>query len=89
VVGGLAPAEPGYRRIHFAPRPGGGLTSASARHTTPYGETAISWSLDGDLLQATMTVPFGTRAVFDSGIAEPEELEPGTHRRSVSIRPEL
>ncbi len=32
VVGGLAPAAPGYRVVRFAPQPGGGLTSASARH---------------------------------------------------------
>ena len=36
-VAGLAPAEPGYRVLRVAPRPGGGLTHASARHETPYG----------------------------------------------------
>src|SRR5581483_18328 len=36
-VGGLAPAEPGYRRIEIKPRPGGGIHHASARHLTPYG----------------------------------------------------
>ncbi len=36
-VAGLAPAEPGYRRIRFAPQPGGGLTHASATQRTPYG----------------------------------------------------
>ena len=48
VIGGLAPAAPGYRRIRFAPRPGGGLTSASARQLTPYGEASISWRVEDD-----------------------------------------
>ena len=43
VVAGLAPAEPGYRRILVRPVPGGGLTSAAARHETPYGEAAVAW----------------------------------------------
>ncbi|MBA2277932.1 MAG: family 78 glycoside hydrolase catalytic domain, partial [Chloroflexia bacterium] len=37
VVGGLAPAAPGYRRLEIRPRIGGSLTSARARHRTPYG----------------------------------------------------
>jgi alpha-L-rhamnosidase len=85
VVAGLAPAEPGYRRIRFAPRPGGGLTSARARHLTPYGEVAIAWTLEEGRLRVAMTVPFGTRAVFDPGDSEPEELEPGTHERTLQL----
>ncbi|WP_239171130.1 alpha-L-rhamnosidase C-terminal domain-containing protein [Actinoplanes campanulatus] len=42
-VAGLAPAAPGYRTIHVRPRPGGGLTSAGARHRTPYGLAAVEW----------------------------------------------
>ena len=34
-VGGLAPAEPGYRVIEVAPVPGGGLSSAESVHRTP------------------------------------------------------
>jgi alpha-L-rhamnosidase len=35
MIGGLTPAEPGYRLIEIRPRPGGGLTHAQARHVTP------------------------------------------------------
>src|SRR5918996_5119946 len=38
VVAGLAPAAPGYRELEVRPVPGRGLTRASARHRTPYGE---------------------------------------------------
>jgi alpha-L-rhamnosidase len=40
-VAGLAPASPGYRRLRIAPRPGGGLTHASARLDTPYGQASV------------------------------------------------
>ena len=37
----LDPAQPGYQHVIFRPRPGGSLTWAKARLTTPQGETAI------------------------------------------------
>ena len=46
-VGGLAPAEPGYRVIEVAPVPGGGLSSAESVHRTPYGWAASAWRLGG------------------------------------------
>ena len=39
-VAGLAPAEPGYRTVRVAPRPGGGMTWAKASLTTAHGEIA-------------------------------------------------
>lgn len=61
-VAGLAPAAPGYRRLRVAPRPGGGLTHASARHLTPYGEASVGWRIaDGELVVRAV-VPVGVRA---------------------------
>ncbi|MDF3140437.1 MULTISPECIES: alpha-L-rhamnosidase C-terminal domain-containing protein [unclassified Streptomyces] len=40
----LAPLEPGYRRVLVAPRPGGGLTSASTRLATSHGEVSADCS---------------------------------------------
>ena len=44
-VAGLAPAEPGYRRVRVAPRIGGGLTWAHASLRSPSGEIAVGWRL--------------------------------------------
>lgn len=82
-VGGLAPAAPGFRRIRFAPRPGGGLSSASARQRTPYGDASISWRIADGTLDVELTVPIGTEAVFEPPAGDPEELGPGTHRRTL------
>ncbi|WP_424447073.1 family 78 glycoside hydrolase catalytic domain [Microbacterium arborescens] len=83
VVAGLAAAEPGYRRIRFAPQPGGGLSHAGARHRTPYGEAAISWRIDDATLRAEVTVPVGTTAVLELPGAPAEELGHGVHARAV------
>ncbi|PZU31409.1 MAG: alpha-L-rhamnosidase, partial [Actinomyces sp.] len=62
-VGGLAPAEPGYRVIDVAPVPGGGLSAAESVHRTPYGWAASSWRLDDDgRLELDVVVPVGATA---------------------------
>jgi alpha-L-rhamnosidase len=83
VVAGLAPAEPGYKKISFHPRPGGGLTSAAASHDTPYGRARISWRFAGDEMLVEMTVPPNCTATARLPGGPPFELEAGTHRAQV------
>ena len=80
-VGGLAPAEPGYRVIEVAPVPGGGLSSAESVHRTPYGWAASAWRLGGGgRLELDVVVPVGARArVRLPGSAAPVELGHGRH----------
>ena len=62
VVGGLAPAAPGYRKLLIEPRPGGGLTSAAARHQTPYGLAACAWRIAAGTITVEIDVPANTSA---------------------------
>ena len=80
VVAGLAPAAPGYRRLRFAPQPPRrGLTTASARLRTPYGEASSAWTLEDGMLRLTVVVPVGASAdvVLPSGSIR--EVDHGTH----------
>ncbi|KAL2882035.1 hypothetical protein SGCOL_002293 [Colletotrichum sp. CLE4] len=43
VIGGIAPAEPGWKRIAVAPIPGGNITSADSKYVSPYGEVKVQW----------------------------------------------
>jgi alpha-L-rhamnosidase len=85
VVAGIAPAAPGYRSILFKPRPGGGLTHASAVHLTPYGRASIAWTIADGTLQVEVEVPTGTSAVVDLPGAEPVSVTSGTHRFAVGV----
>lgn len=85
VVAGLAPAEPGYRRLRIAPRPGGTLTSASAELDTPYGRAAVSWRLTDGTLTVTATVPANVVAEVDLPGAAPEEIGAGTRTFTVTL----
>jgi alpha-L-rhamnosidase len=84
VVAGLECVEPGWRAIRFAPRPGGTLTSAAARHLTPYGETTISWAIEGGRLAVSVTVPVGSRGVVSLPGGEDIEIGHGTHEYDVA-----
>jgi alpha-L-rhamnosidase len=86
VVGGLAPAEPGYRRIRVAPRPGGGLTRASARHVTPYGEASVAWQAEGDALVVRVRVPVGATAEVDLPGVPEQTLAHGEHTLRAPLR---
>ncbi|WP_413354358.1 family 78 glycoside hydrolase catalytic domain [Microbacterium sp. 1P06AB] len=77
-VAGLAPAAPGYRRLRIAPQPLETLSSASARHLTPYGEASVSWRRDGDEIVVTAVVPANTTAEVDVPGA-PDEVGSGRH----------
>ena len=56
-VGGVAPAAPGYQKILIAPKPGGGLTTATSDLTTGYGQTRSSWTKNGSTMTLQVIVP--------------------------------
>ncbi|MEU4226792.1 glycoside hydrolase family 78 protein [Nonomuraea sp. NPDC026600] len=85
-LAGLAPAAPGYRRIRVAPRPGAGLTHASAEHETPYGPAAVAWSRSGGNLTVTVSVPPGTTAEVSLPSGEPVEVGAGMHTFTAPYR---
>ncbi len=88
VVAGLAPAEPGYRRLTVAPMPGGGLTSASARLDTPYGPAAVQWHRTGPDFELSVTVPPNTTAgvVLPDGEGVEVEVGSGVHTFACQVR---
>ncbi len=84
-VAGIAPLEAGYRRILFAPLPGGGLTWAEAGLETPHGHAAVRWDLDGARLRVEVVVPEGSEGVLRLPGRGDETIGPGAHVRTVTI----
>ncbi|MFK4640407.1 family 78 glycoside hydrolase catalytic domain [Paenarthrobacter histidinolovorans] len=85
VVAGLAPLEPGYRKILVRPQPGGGLSWASARHETPYGTASVQWKIDDGHLSAVVDIPTGTTARVELPGQEPLEVGSGCHEFGVQL----
>lgn len=78
-VAGLAPDEPGYRRIRIAPCPLSSLSHAEARHVTPYGPASVSWAREGEQIVVRAVVPANTTAVVDLPATAAFEVGSGAH----------
>ena len=88
VVGGLAPAAPGWRELRIAPQPGGGLTSATSRLDTPYGFASSSWEILGDTVAVHAVVPPNTTAhVVLPGTTDEIVVGSGAHSWTVAFEP--
>lgn len=63
-MAGLVPNEesPGFKHSIIRPRIGGGITSVSASHESPYGVTSVAWERKGDEVRLTVEIPVNTGA---------------------------
>lgn len=87
VVAGLAPDAPGWSRIRFAPRPGGGLTDASARYDSVLGTARSEWKRDGSTLTISVEVPPASHGVVVlPGTGEELAVGPGQHTFTTEYR---
>jgi len=78
VIGGLAPAGPGYQRVLWAPQPGGGLDHAEVRFDSPYGEIRGSWRREAGGIRYVLETPTGVDALVRLPGADEEMLPPGS-----------
>ena len=82
-VGGIAPAESGFRKIRFAPVPGGDITWARTSLATRHGTASIEWRLAGGKkagIEVALVVPPNTTAVLELPGHAPRDLSSGRHR---------
>jgi alpha-L-rhamnosidase len=85
VIGGLAPATPGYQRVRIAPQPGGGLSWAKTSLRTPHGEVRVAWEIVDGELNVDADLPEGIRAELILPGSEPESVAGGQSvRRSIA-----
>jgi alpha-L-rhamnosidase len=73
----LDEAAPGYKHILIQPRPGGGLTHASASMKSVYGLVASGWEITDGKLTLKIEVPANTTATVRLPNAKLEEVSEG------------
>lgn len=86
VIGGIRLQSPGFKKILFAPEPGGGLTSAECRLDTPQGRVECRWQWRGKTLRGEATVPAGTTAELRLPGQRAKKLAPGRHRFAAEVK---
>lgn len=76
---GIRPGNgPAYKSFIVRPVPGGGLTSASAVHESPYGRIRSAWHQTEDTFTLDVTVPSGTTATVILPDGSRREMSPGS-----------
>jgi alpha-L-rhamnosidase len=85
VIGGIRPLAPGFKKILFAPEPGGGLTSAQTSLETPQGRAVCRWQCRGRTLRVEVIVPPRSAAELRLPGQQAKSLPPGTHRFTAKL----
>jgi alpha-L-rhamnosidase len=83
VVGGLAPAAPGYRELEIAPQPLAGMEWATTSHLTPYGMATVSWRRHDGKVHVMAIVPANASASVRLPDGTAHSVGAGTHEWSV------
>lgn len=78
-------ADPGYKTIVIAPKPGGKLTKASAELETMYGTVKSAWVLENNILKLEVTIPANTKAKIVLPSSS-HEIGSGTYHFESSIK---
>jgi alpha-L-rhamnosidase len=79
-VAGLAsdPDVPGYRHVIVHPRPGGGLTHASATLKTRHGTTVVAWVMENATFILDVDIPPNATATVTLPDGSVSEMGPGS-----------
>ncbi|MFK4067188.1 alpha-L-rhamnosidase [Streptomyces sp. NPDC029674] len=82
-IAGIAPAEPGFRKVLVRPRPGGGVTEAEGRFDSVRGPVTTRWKAGPDGFRLTLTLPAHTTAEVWIPAAKASQV---THRTAEFLR---
>jgi alpha-L-rhamnosidase len=75
---GLDEAQPAYKHIFIAPRPGGGLSYAKASVDSVYGRVSSAWELADGKFKLKVEVPPNTTATVTMPNGKVQELGSGS-----------
>ncbi|WP_147918064.1 alpha-L-rhamnosidase [Ruania zhangjianzhongii] len=85
-LAGLGPDTPGYQRLRIAPVPISGLSSANARHETPYGPAEAGWQASDGQIRIHAVLPPNTTAVVELPGEDIIQVGSGRHEWSIPDR---
>ena len=87
VIGGIGPGSAGWKKCLIRPIPGGGLTSCTASHLSPYGMFKAAWKIEGEDLVLDVSVPPNTTAdVALPGVEAAETVGSGDHSYRIAYK---
>jgi len=85
-LAGIAPAEPGYKKILLQPVFPAGLDSVAATYETPYGIVKSEWRREGGLISWQISVPPNTRAIVRLPDGRESETGSGEYHYNIETK---
>ncbi|WEK20412.1 MAG: family 78 glycoside hydrolase catalytic domain [Candidatus Pedobacter colombiensis] len=79
-IAGIAPLEPGYKKILIRPQMGGGLTWAKGSYLSRYGRITVFWKLESTRVLMDVEVPPSTTAVVEVPGVGSRDVGPGKYK---------
>lgn len=76
-IGGIEPAEPGYRHTVIRPRPGGDLEHARVAYDSAYGTISSAWAYEDDRLVQRVAIPANVTADVHVPAQRPADVTEG------------
>jgi len=83
---GIQLGEAGYKKIIFAPKPGGGISSAKATYESPYGTIVSEWKIENGQTKLSMGVPANTSAQIALPNASPERVSQLAKAQNLKVK---
>lgn len=74
VMAGIAPEDPGYRRIKLCPQPGGNFTHAKAEYHAICGRVLSEWQIKDNTLHVHVVIPGNSCATLRVPSTMPEKV---------------
>ncbi|HEV9035924.1 MAG TPA: alpha-L-rhamnosidase C-terminal domain-containing protein, partial [Puia sp.] len=85
-LAGIAPADPGYKKIRLQPVFPEKLDSVTASYNTPYGIVTSEWRREGGHISWQITVPPNTRAIVHLPDGSESETGSGEYHYDIQTK---
>ena len=83
---GIQLGEAGYKKILFAPKPGGAITSAKATYESPYGMIVSEWKIENGKTKLSVGVPANSSAQISLPNASPERVSQLAKAQNLKVK---
>ena len=85
ILGGIRPAEPGFKKVLLKPAAVGDLTFVNCHHDGPYGRIVSNWRTENGIFTLEATIPPNSTATVVLPDGSTREVGSGSHQWSVAL----
>ena len=85
ILGGIRPAEPGFKKVLIKPAMVGDLTFVNTHHDSPYGRITSNWRKENGQFILDATIPPNSTATIVLPDGSSRDVGSGSHQWTISL----